>query len=57
MRRLNIANPAFTYDAVDPDGFRAGMLRLGPLTATRLPSVAVAQVCEELHLGSTRSWE
>jgi uncharacterized cupin superfamily protein len=31
MRRLNITDPDFTYDPGDPDGFRAGMLRLGPL--------------------------
>jgi len=30
MRRLNIAEPDFTYDPEDPDGFRAGMLRFGP---------------------------
>jgi uncharacterized cupin superfamily protein len=29
MRKINIANPDFEYDAEDPDGFRAGMLRLG----------------------------
>ena len=29
MRKLNIANPDFTYDEEDPDGFRAGMLRFG----------------------------
>jgi uncharacterized cupin superfamily protein len=37
MRRLNIADPEFTFDPADPDGFRAGMLRLGPLIgASRL---------------------
>jgi uncharacterized cupin superfamily protein len=29
MRRLDISNPTFTYDAEDPEGFRAGMYRLG----------------------------
>jgi uncharacterized cupin superfamily protein len=29
MARLNIANPNFTYDGDDPEGFRAGMFRLG----------------------------
>jgi uncharacterized cupin superfamily protein len=29
VRRLNIAEPACTYDAGDPEGFRAGMLRFG----------------------------
>jgi uncharacterized cupin superfamily protein len=30
MPRLNLSAAAFTYDAEDPDGFRAGMARLGP---------------------------
>jgi uncharacterized cupin superfamily protein len=30
MRRVNIADPTFTYEADDPDGFRSGMLRFGP---------------------------
>ena len=30
MRRLNIADPRFTYDDTDPEGFRAGMFRMGP---------------------------
>ncbi len=30
MPRLNIAAPEFEYDADDPEGFRAGMLRVGP---------------------------
>jgi uncharacterized cupin superfamily protein len=29
MRRVNIASPRFAYDDEDPDGFRAGMARLG----------------------------
>ena len=30
MRRVNISDPDFTYDSDDPEGFRNGMLRLGP---------------------------
>jgi uncharacterized cupin superfamily protein len=30
MRRVNIANPNFTYDPTDPEGFRAGLFRMGP---------------------------
>ena len=30
MRRLNIAAPRFIYDEEDPEGFRAGMFRMGP---------------------------
>ena len=29
MKRLNIADPDFEYDPTDPDGFKAGMFRLG----------------------------
>jgi uncharacterized cupin superfamily protein len=29
MRRINIAAPEFEYDPDDPEGFRAGMARLG----------------------------
>jgi uncharacterized cupin superfamily protein len=31
IRRLNIADPEFKYDADDPPGFRAGMYRFGSL--------------------------
>ena len=30
MARVNIADPEFSYDPDDPDGFRAGMFRFGP---------------------------
>jgi uncharacterized cupin superfamily protein len=30
MRRINISDPAFSYDATDPEGFRSGMFRFGP---------------------------
>jgi uncharacterized cupin superfamily protein len=29
MPRLNISSPSFTYDSGDPEGFRAGMHRVG----------------------------
>src|SRR5918999_3901374 len=29
MRRHSIADPSFTYDDTDPEGFRAGMFRMG----------------------------
>jgi uncharacterized cupin superfamily protein len=29
MKKANIAAPGFEYDAEDPDGFRAGMAKLG----------------------------
>lgn len=31
MRRTNIAAPEFTFDKDDPEGFRSGMFRFGPL--------------------------
>jgi uncharacterized cupin superfamily protein len=37
MHRLSIASPEFAYDEDDPEGFRSGMLRMGPLLgASRL---------------------
>ena len=31
MQRVNIAEPPFEYDDSDPEGFRTGMFRFGPL--------------------------
>ena len=37
MRRVNIASPDFEYDSDDPEGFKAGMFRIGELVgASRL---------------------
>lgn len=30
MRRVNIADPTFTFDDADPEGFRSGTFRFGP---------------------------
>jgi uncharacterized cupin superfamily protein len=30
MRRVSIGDPEFVYDAADPEGFRSGLVRLGP---------------------------
>jgi len=30
MPRVNLSDPEFTYDPADPEGFRSGMVRLGP---------------------------
>ena len=30
MRRFNLSDPDFTYDSADPEGFRAGLFRMGP---------------------------
>ncbi len=31
MKVVNLASPPFAHDPADPDGFHAGMFRLGPL--------------------------
>jgi uncharacterized cupin superfamily protein len=37
VRRINISDPRFDYDAEDPEGFRSGMFRFGSLVgASRL---------------------
>jgi uncharacterized cupin superfamily protein len=33
--RVSIAKPSFAYDPADPDGFRAGALKLGPRLGAR----------------------
>lgn len=30
MRRFNLSEPNFTHDPTDPEGFRAGLFRMGP---------------------------
>ena len=40
MRRVNVGSPEFAYDDTDPEGFRSGMFRLGPLVGAQ-------------HLGAT----
>jgi uncharacterized cupin superfamily protein len=30
MRRVSLSKPTFEHDSADPDGFRAGMFRVGP---------------------------
>ncbi|HEY5050597.1 MAG TPA: cupin domain-containing protein [Acidothermaceae bacterium] len=44
MRRLNIADPTFTYDPGDPDGFRAGMLRFGPQVGAKRTGTSVYEL-------------
>jgi uncharacterized cupin superfamily protein len=41
MQRINIAAPDFEYDAEDPEGFRAGMARLGKLLGARESGVSI----------------
>ena len=44
MRRVSIAAPAFTYDDDDPDGFRAGMFRLGKTVGSAETGMSVYEL-------------
>jgi uncharacterized cupin superfamily protein len=35
MRHVDLSAPDFTYDSDDPEGFRAGLFRFGPLLGAR----------------------
>jgi uncharacterized cupin superfamily protein len=44
MRRINIATPEFAYDRGDPEGFRAGMARLGKLLGAEESGISVYEI-------------
>jgi uncharacterized cupin superfamily protein len=44
MQRVNIAEPEFTYDAEDPEGFRSGMLRFGPALGAKTMGTSVYEL-------------
>ena len=44
MRSVNIASPEFTYDADDPEGFRAGMRRFGKEVGASLLGATVYEL-------------
>lgn len=44
MRRINIASPPFEYDDTDPEGFRAGMARLGKLLGAKESGISVYEI-------------
>jgi uncharacterized cupin superfamily protein len=44
MRRINIASSEFSYDRDDPEGFRAGMARLGKLLGATESGVSVYEI-------------
>lgn len=44
MRRINIAAPDFEYDPEDPDGFRAGMARLGEALGAKESGISVYEL-------------
>jgi len=44
MPRVNIADPSFTYDPDDPEGFRAGMFRFGPQLGAKQTGTSVYEL-------------
>jgi uncharacterized cupin superfamily protein len=44
MRRVNISSPDFEYDPDDPEGFRSGLFRLGPLVGASTTGVSVYEL-------------
>jgi uncharacterized cupin superfamily protein len=44
MRRINIASPRFEYDGDDPEGFRAGIVRLGKLLGAEESGISVYEI-------------
>ena len=44
MQRVNIASPDFEYDPEDPEGFRSGMARLGPLLGASRTGTSVYEL-------------
>ena len=43
MKRISIAAPEFEYDGEDPEGFRAGMYRLGGLVHSQRVLIALTK--------------
>ncbi len=44
MRRINIAAPEFQYDGEDPEGFRAGQVRLGKLLGATETGITIYEL-------------
>jgi uncharacterized cupin superfamily protein len=44
MKRTSIADPEITYDEADPDGFRAGMFRIGALLGAKRTGASVYEL-------------
>lgn len=44
MKRVNISAPEFEYDGEDPEGFRAGMARLGKALGAERTGVSVYEI-------------
>jgi uncharacterized cupin superfamily protein len=44
MQRISISAPDFTYDPDDPEGFRSGMLRMGPQLGAKETGASVYEL-------------
>jgi uncharacterized cupin superfamily protein len=44
VKRVNIADPEFKFDPEDPEGFRAGLFRIGPLLGAAETGVSVYEI-------------
>jgi uncharacterized cupin superfamily protein len=44
VKRINIGTPEFSWDETDPEGFRAGMARLGPLLGAKETGISVYEL-------------
>jgi uncharacterized cupin superfamily protein len=44
MKRINIAAPPFEYDPEDPEGFRAGMARLGKALGAEQTGISIYEI-------------
>jgi uncharacterized cupin superfamily protein len=44
VRKLNVADPKFEYDGEDPDGFRAGLARLGKVLGAAESGISVYEL-------------
>lgn len=44
MKSTNVENPEFAWDDSDPEGFRAGMARLGPLLGAKETGACVYEL-------------
>jgi uncharacterized cupin superfamily protein len=44
MKKVNISNPVFSWDESDPEGFRAGMARLGKVLGAEETGITVYEL-------------
>lgn len=44
MKKVNVDNPGFSWDETDPEGFRAGMARLGKVLGAKETGITVYEL-------------